>query len=113
MSQEDNQCSSYSLAIHDVSGVDSVNNGQPLVDDSVKPGSHFSNPSSLVTSLSSSREASPDKAGTAVLFSKPPLASKYVSPTTGIAPWFQSPAQLRPAAISMAHLPVFAAWNDT
>ncbi|GAB2293742.1 hypothetical protein Dimus_027956 [Dionaea muscipula] len=69
---------------------------------------HFSNPSSLVTSLNSSREASPDKApaGLDPYSTKPPLG------------WIPaSSVQLsRPSAaaavLSMAQLPVFAAWSD-
>ncbi|XP_002510048.3 AP2-like ethylene-responsive transcription factor ANT [Ricinus communis] len=110
--------SNYSLAMQDLIGIESANSSQHVVDESGnRLGTHSSNPSSLVTSLSSSREASPDKTGTTMLFAKPTLASKFVSPTssvTSVAPWFQSATQLRPAAaISMAHLPVFAAWNDT
>ncbi|KAM7278799.1 hypothetical protein ACFE04_005933 [Oxalis oulophora] len=95
-----------SFSLQDLPGIDSVT----MVDDSAKLGAHFSNPSSLVTSLSSSREASPDKNGTALLFAKPPLASKYIGPT-GVTSWFPT-GQLRPTAISMSHLPVFAAWTD-
>ncbi|KAK0576522.1 hypothetical protein LWI29_018979 [Acer saccharum] len=107
-----------SVALQDLIGIDSANSShQAMVDESTKlgGGTHFSNPSSLVTSLSSSREASPDKAGSAMLFARPPLASKFISPTAGVGSWFPSAAaQLRPAAaISMSHLPVFAAWNDT
>ncbi|KAE8057010.1 hypothetical protein FH972_013732 [Carpinus fangiana] len=93
---------SFSMALQDLIGIDIVNPSQSMVDASGKLGTHFSNPSSLVTSLSSSREVSPDKNGSSMLFAKPPLASS----------WFPT-AQLRPAAISMSHLPVFAAWTDT
>nr|APQ47389.1 AP2/ERF domain-containing transcription factor [Vernicia montana] len=109
--------SPYSMAMQDLIGIDSVNSNQLVVDESAnRLGTHSSNTSSLVTSLSSSREGSPDKTGTTMLFAKPPLASKFISPTSGVGvtPWFQSAAaQLRPTAISMSHLPVFAAWNDT
>ncbi|KAA8538263.1 hypothetical protein F0562_027914 [Nyssa sinensis] len=106
--------SSFSMALQDLIGIDSVNMSQPIVDDSGKLGHHFSNPSSLVTSLSSSREASPDKTGPSMLFAKPPLASKLMSPATTVNSWIPSAAaQLRPAPITMGHLPVFAAWNDT
>lgn len=107
---------SFSMALQDLIGVESVNSSQPLMDESAKVGAHFSNPSSLVTSLSSSREASPDKSGPNMLFAKPPLASKFICPTSAaaaaVSSWFPT-AQLRPAAISMSHLPLFAAWNDT
>ncbi|KAJ4845182.1 hypothetical protein Tsubulata_013708 [Turnera subulata] len=108
--------SAFSVAIGDFIGADHTVNSthQAVADESVKLGAHFSNSSSLVTSVNSSREASPDKTGPSMLFAKPPLASKFINPASGVsAPWFQSAAQLRPAAISMSHLPVFAAWNDT
>ncbi|XP_062023382.1 AP2-like ethylene-responsive transcription factor ANT [Rosa rugosa] len=106
---------SFSMALQDLIRVESVNSSQQLMDESAKAGAHFSNPSSLVTSLSSSREDSPDKSGPTMLFAKPPMASKFISPSTAaaVSSWFPS-AQLRPAAaISMSHLPLFAAWNDT
>ncbi|KAJ6335319.1 hypothetical protein OIU78_012032 [Salix suchowensis] len=104
---------SSSFSMQDLIGTDhSVNSSQLVVDESAKLGTLLSNPSSLVTSLSSSREPSPDKTATPMLLAKPPLASKFVSPTTSVNPWFQA-AQLRPAAIPMSHLPVFATWNDT
>ncbi|KAJ6735496.1 AP2-LIKE ETHYLENE-RESPONSIVE TRANSCRIPTION FACTOR ANT [Salix purpurea] len=114
MSVGNYRSTSFSVAVQDLMGMDhSVSSSQPVADESTKLGTHLSNPSSLVTSLSSSREASPDKTGTPMLFAKPPLASKFIGPTTNVTPWIQAAAQLRPPAISMAHLPVFAAWNDT
>lgn len=85
---------------------------QQEVEDSVKMGTHLSNASSLVTSLSSSREGSPDKTSLPVLFGLPPSASKLfsTSPTGAVNSWIPS-AQLRPA-LSMPHMPVFAAWTD-
>lgn len=69
---------SFTMALQNLIGVGTANPNDTMVDGSSKVGgAHFSDPSSLVTSLSSSREASP------------------------IAP------------ISMAHLPVFAAWSET
>ncbi|XWS21326.1 hypothetical protein CRYUN_Cryun30bG0045900 [Craigia yunnanensis] len=103
----------FSMALQDLIGVDSVSSSRSMVDESTKLGAHYSNPSSLVTSVSNSREGSPDKIGSALLFAKPPLASKFISPTNGVN-WFPSAAaQLRPAGISLAHLSLFAAWNDT
>ncbi|XP_057973642.1 AP2-like ethylene-responsive transcription factor ANT [Malania oleifera] len=104
--------SSFSMALQDLIGIDSVNSNQPITDESTKLRTHFSNSSSLVTSLSSSREDSPDKTGPSMLFAKPQLMSKFTNPAGPVNSWIQS-SQLRPAAISMAHLPVFAAWNDT
>ncbi|KAI9089110.1 hypothetical protein K1719_029389 [Acacia pycnantha] len=64
------------------------------VDDSTKMGTHVSNPSSLVTSLSSSREVSPDKTSLPILTETPSLVTS-----------------LRPP-LSLPHVPVFAAWTD-
>nr|QNI23744.1 AP2/ERF transcription factor [Camptotheca acuminata] len=106
-----------SFSIQDLLGIDSVDMSQPIMDDSSKLGTHFSNSSSLVTSLCSSREASPDKTGppSSMLFTKPPLASKFISSANTVNSWINpsAAAQLRPAPITMVHLPVFAAWNDT
>ncbi|XP_050159930.1 AP2-like ethylene-responsive transcription factor ANT isoform X4 [Malus sylvestris] len=105
---------SFSMALEDYIGVESAHSSQTMMDETARVGPHFSNPSSLVTSLGSSREASPDKSGSNMMFAKPPLASKFVSPTSAatVSSWFPS-AQLRPAAISMSQLPLFAAWNET
>ncbi|KAJ7958293.1 AP2-like ethylene-responsive transcription factor ANT [Quillaja saponaria] len=106
----------FSIALQDLIGIDSVSSSQHMVDDSAKVVTRFSDPSSLVTSLSSSREASPDKTGPTLLFPKPPMASRIASSVAAgvTSSWFPSAAaQLRPTAISMAHLPMFAAWSDT
>ena len=113
-----------SVALQDLIGIDSANNsGQGMLEDTTKIGTRFSNPSSLVTSRSSSREESPDKTGPTILFPKQqpsPIGSKIVSPiggsNNGVGSWFPSGASqnLRPgSALSMSHLPVFAAWNDS
>ncbi|CAN1289551.1 AP2-like ethylene-responsive transcription factor CRL5 [Linum perenne] len=107
----------YGSNNQDLIGMDSISSGQVDMAAKLGPHSTCSNPSSLVTSLSSSREGSPDKVNTssssaAMLFAKPPLASNYVSTASlsTIPPWFQ--ANQAAAAISMANLPVFASWND-
>ncbi|CAI0464391.1 unnamed protein product [Linum tenue] len=122
--------SSSPYMLHDLIGVESLSSGHAVEDSlSAKLGahSHSSNPSSLVTSLSSSREGSPDKVNNnnnnnttttanTMLFAKPPLASKFISPaaaaTATIPAWFQATNNQMRESISMAHLPVFAAWND-
>ncbi|GMH16480.1 hypothetical protein Nepgr_018321 [Nepenthes gracilis] len=97
-----NYHSPLSVCPHDVICIRPENSSHPMVvgDQSTKVGSiHFSNLSSLATSLSSSREASPGKSGSSasIFFSKPPPLS-----------WTPS----APTTISMAHLPMFAAWSD-
>ncbi|KAK4803127.1 hypothetical protein SAY86_001330 [Trapa natans] len=100
---EINNCmasSPYSRAIHD------------LADDQrlgAAP-SHFSNPSSLVTSLGSSREGSPERIGPGLGFGKPPLGSKFLGQPSGpvvSSQWFPQ------AAVSMSNLSVFASWGDS
>lgn len=83
---------SFSVALQGLTGTDSGNSSHLIVDESARIGTRFSNPSSLVTSLNSSREASPEK-------------------TNCLSSWISS-AQLRTPTISMAHLPLFAAWSD-
>ncbi|OVA01180.1 AP2/ERF domain [Macleaya cordata] len=101
----------FSMALHDLIGIDSMNSNQQGMEDSTKLGPHLSNTSSLVTSLSSSREGSPDKTGLSMPFGGPPPASnKFISPSSSTNSWIPS-TQLKPA-LSMAHLPVFAAWTD-
>lgn len=106
--QESNTCdqkTDFSMSLQDIIGIDSV-------DDSSNKmiRTHFSNSSSLVTSLSSSRECSPDNKsnGPTMNFPKPPIGSKMVSPiATRVGSWFPSGG-----SIPMSHLPVFAAWSD-
>lgn len=51
---------SFTMALQNLIGTGSLNSNHPIVSESGKlGGTHFSDPSSLVTSLSSSREASP------------------------------------------------------
>jgi AP2-like factor (ANT lineage) len=80
----------------------------------------MSSASSLVTSLGNSREGSPDRGGgLSMLFSKPPApapapphaANKPMSPLMPLGSW-ASTASARAAAVSIAHMPVFAAWTD-
>ncbi|OWM80625.1 hypothetical protein CDL15_Pgr006655 [Punica granatum] len=111
--QQENNCmrSSFSVAMQDLIGMESVNLGHHPTEEDHKLGGHnFSNPSSLVTSLGSSREGSPERIGQGGLgFGKPPLGSKFMALPSGSvsSPWFPS------AGISMSHLPMFAAWGDT
>lgn len=108
---------SFSMALQDLIGIDSMTNSNNhhhatiLDHEQNKIGNPFSNASSLVTSLGSSREASPDKSATAasLVFAKP---TKFAVPTATSVNACIPSAQLRPIPVSMAHLPVFAALND-
>ncbi|KMT09874.1 hypothetical protein BVRB_6g128480 [Beta vulgaris subsp. vulgaris] len=82
-------------------------------------GAHFSNTSSLVTSLSSSREDSPEKNNTTtnsslpLSFTMPPSATKlFANPSPNIGTWINQPVELRTPSISLPQMPVFAAWAD-
>ncbi|KAK4428715.1 AP2-like ethylene-responsive transcription factor ANT [Sesamum alatum] len=102
----------FSMAFHDLIGIHS---SQTALDES-GTAPHFSNASSLVTSLSCSREASPDKYGAHILSAKPihnnTLATKFINnPSSNVTAWISTP-QLRPVPLTTDHLPVFAAWND-
>ncbi|KAF2921290.1 hypothetical protein DAI22_07g019900 [Oryza sativa Japonica Group] len=80
--------------------------------------------SSLVTSLSNSREGSPDRGGgLSMLFAKPSPAvaasaqqqasTKLMAAPLPLGSWVSSPpASARPPAVSIAHMPLFAAWTD-
>ncbi|NP_001346556.1 AP2-like ethylene-responsive transcription factor CRL5 [Zea mays] len=70
--------------------------------------------SSLAPSVSNSREQSPDRGGAslAMLFAKPAAAPKLACPLP-LGSWVSpSAVSARPPGVSIAHLPVFAAWTD-
>ncbi|KAG6473332.1 hypothetical protein ZIOFF_067247 [Zingiber officinale] len=87
---------SYPSTIGGLRGLETGNFVEGVVDSERLSTAHLSNQSSLVTSLASSREGSPDRIGLSIMFSPTPLASLVPS---------------RPS-ISIAQMPVFAAWND-
>ncbi|XAR51398.1 hypothetical protein NMG60_11006014 [Bertholletia excelsa] len=87
---------SFSVGEHDLIGMRTTGSTeQQLGNDSAKVVCHFSNPSSMVTSLNSSREGSPDKQQNSL-----PLLLSAPKPLT-TSSW-----------MSMPHVPVFAAWTD-
>nr|AUZ96410.1 AP2 domain class transcription factor [Malus domestica] len=85
---------------------------QAQAEDSTKMGNaHFSNASSLVTSLGSSREASPDKSSQPSFFGMPPSASKFFTGSSdAVSSWIPT-VQSRPG-LTIPHMPIFAAWTD-
>ncbi|XP_039116884.1 AP2-like ethylene-responsive transcription factor CRL5 [Dioscorea cayenensis subsp. rotundata] len=90
-----------SIAVEDYHGMFNIDNNN-----NNNNTTQLSNTSSLVSSLSSSREGSPDRNGLSVLFAKP--LNSWIAGT-------QQQQQLRPSAAvatMAAQLPVFAAWND-
>lgn len=103
----------FAVALHDLIGLESSH--QTVMDESTTSmARHFSNASSLVTSLSSSREGSPEKYGAPInIFAKPnsTLGAKFIEPSSNVGSWI-STAQMRPVQLATTHLPVFAAWND-
>ncbi|XP_075496512.1 AP2-like ethylene-responsive transcription factor ANT [Primulina tabacum] len=95
------QNSPFSFGLHDLICIDSSHS---MVDESgTHVIQHLLNPSSLVTSLSSSREASPDRKLTPMVFAN--LGSSKINSWIPTAP-------LRPVPLTMAQLPVFASWDD-
>ncbi|GMP31202.1 hypothetical protein CsSME_00005513 [Camellia sinensis var. sinensis] len=106
---------SFSMASdHDLVGNRMIGLDQQEVDESGKMANHLSNASSLVTSLASSREGSPDKQnGLPLLFTMPPssASAKFANSSTSAVNSWMSSTQLRPP-MSLPHVPVFAAWTD-
>ncbi|XP_009394291.2 AP2-like ethylene-responsive transcription factor CRL5 [Musa acuminata AAA Group] len=96
----------FPAALHGLIGVEAGSSVQGVDDSEKMSNAHLSNQSSLVTSLGSSREGSPDRTG---------LSMMYVNASTKFNPTPMSssapPAQPRPT-IAMSQMPVFAAWND-
>ncbi|KAL5706654.1 hypothetical protein ACHQM5_024796 [Ranunculus cassubicifolius] len=92
---------SFAGALQDLIELHNLNSDEQVGDDS---GAlvHLSNASSLVTSLNSSREGSPDKNGYSTVY------PRYASMNS----WIPS-AQLRSAGSVVPHMPMFAAWADT
>ncbi|KAL8125039.1 AP2-like ethylene-responsive transcription factor ANT [Apium graveolens] len=95
----------YSVARHDLLqiGINTVSSVPEEASKICTP--HLSNASSLVTSLSSSRECSPDKNNDVPLLRMPTSATKLLNASTNAGSWISTP-QLGP------HVPVFAAWTD-
>lgn len=94
----------YSVPLN---GLVTMNPNQHEVEEQGKMGNHMSNPSSLVTSLGSSREGSPDKNNAlATQFGLSQMGAKfYPGSGSGVNPWIQS-GQIRP------QVPLFSAWTD-
>ncbi|AES90761.2 AP2-like ethylene-responsive transcription factor [Medicago truncatula] len=87
---------------------------QEVVEEASKMRTHVSNASSLATSLSSSREGTPDRTSLQNLSGiMPSTASKLLvtsAPNSNLNSW--DPSQhLRPS-LSLPQMPVFAAWTD-
>ncbi|KAJ6791434.1 AP2-like ethylene-responsive transcription factor ANT [Iris pallida] len=84
-------------SLHGYAGADDAAAAQ-RVDDPGKTGNNqVSNSSSLVTSLGSSREGSPDRGGLSVLFGRP---QQFIS-ATPVSSW-----------MPISQMPVYAAWSD-
>ncbi|CAK8562545.1 unnamed protein product [Lathyrus sativus] len=84
------------------------------VEEASKMRAHLSNASSLATSLSSSREGSPDRSSLQNLSGIPSTSSKLLVATasnSNVNSWDPSQHHLRPA-LSLPQMPVFAAWTD-
>ncbi|XP_073014223.1 AP2-like ethylene-responsive transcription factor ANT isoform X2 [Typha latifolia] len=95
----------FTAALHGMVGADMESSPQEVGNSGFMGRSHFPKSSSLVTSLSSSKEGSPERAGLAFLH---PKTTKFAA-TPGNT-WIPS-TQLRPI-ITMPQMPVFSAWTD-
>ena len=94
--------------LHDIVSVDTAGHGGGGA------SAHMSNASSLAPSVSNSREQSPDRGGggLAMLFAKPSAAASKLACPLPLGSWASpSPVSARPG-VSIAHLPMFAAWTD-
>lgn len=85
-------------------------------EDSGKIGMRSSNPSSLVTSLSSSREGSPERSLVPMSFGIVPPGSNlgklsYASEVQKSSSSWIPASQIRPG-VAMPHVPVFTSWTD-
>lgn len=102
--------SSFSMAVNDLIGVETLSSNAAggAGAGSAKMITHFSDASSLVTSLSCSREESPTDKNYNNSSSLPMhLAMPASSASQTVNSWISTTTQLRP------HMPIFAAWTDT
>uniref|UniRef100_A0ACD5TWC2 Uncharacterized protein n=1 Tax=Avena sativa TaxID=4498 RepID=A0ACD5TWC2_AVESA len=103
-----------SSSLHAIAGFDVESAAAHDVDVSgkVSGGVNYSNSSSLVTSLSNSREGSPERLSLAMLYAKHPNAVNLAT----MSPWMAMPAptvsQAFRGANSIPHMPVYTAWTD-
>lgn len=101
--------SSFSMGVNDLIGVETLSSN--AAGGSAKMMTHFSDASSLVTSLSCSREDSPTDKNYNNNSSSSSLPMHLAMPPSSasqtVNSWISSTTQLRP------HMPVFAAWTDT
>ncbi|RZS04073.1 hypothetical protein BHM03_00034350 [Ensete ventricosum] len=97
----------FPAALHGLIGVEAGSSAHGVDDSEKMSSAHLSNQSSLVTSLGSSREGSPDH--------RTGFSMVYVNASTKFNPAPMSssvpPVQLR-RTVGMSQTPVFAAWND-
>ncbi|TVU44811.1 hypothetical protein EJB05_04270, partial [Eragrostis curvula] len=101
--------------LHDIVSVEADNNNAHGGNASAQQ--HMSNASSLATSVTNSREQSPDRGGggLAMLFAKSAAASAklaYHHQQLPMGSWVSPPPVSARPAVSIAHLPMFAAWTD-
>jgi AP2-like factor (ANT lineage) len=100
-------------SLHGIAGFDVESAAQDVdVSGKISGGVNYSNSSSLVTSLSNSREGSPERLSLAMLYAKHPNAVNLAT----MSPWMAMPAPSTAHAFmapnSIPHMPVYAAWTD-
>ncbi|CAN1317279.1 AP2-like ethylene-responsive transcription factor CRL5 [Linum perenne] len=97
----------------DINNISVVHNQHQEVEESSKI--QVSNASSLETSLNSSREVSPHPSGAAsakLLIGGGSSDHSSSNSANTSSSWIASAPQLRPAAVPLPQMPVFAAWTD-
>ncbi|KAM0879284.1 hypothetical protein ACQ4PT_034332 [Festuca glaucescens] len=102
-------------SLHGIAGFD-VESTAPAHDmdasGKISGGVNYSNSSSLVTSLSNSREGSPERLSLAMLYARHPNAVSLAT----MSPWMAMPAPSTTHALmapnSIPQMPVYAAWTD-
>lgn len=100
-------------SLHGIAGFDIVSAAHDIdVPGKISGEVNYSNSSSLVTSLSNSREGSPERLGLAMLHAKHPNAANLAT----MSPWMAMPVPAVTHAMrapnNISHVPLFAAWAD-
>lgn len=103
--------SNWKMALYvpspNLSATDKMSSGQQEGDVLAKMDKHITNETSLVSSLSSTREGSPDKnQGLLMPIATSPFASQFLNSSTSNMDSWISTVQVRP------NVPLFAAWAD-
>ncbi|XP_073226724.1 AP2-like ethylene-responsive transcription factor ANT isoform X2 [Cicer arietinum] len=92
--------------------LDNMFHQEVVVEEPSKTRNRVSNPSSLATSLNSSREGSPDRTSLQNLSESMPSKLLVSAPNSSNVNSWDPSTHLRPALSNLPQIPVFAAWTD-